>query len=503
MMQWTWMRRAVATLVTATASGCATMIPPPSGKLAADAPAVQTCTAWFRSLDSAIDQSGVRDAGAHRMPGFPYLRVDRFLASFRETVPGDDEAFGVWITRLRSLDATARGFELRNLPEAELRRLDVTSADEALRKMERCADELRRNDVGNAAARERLLAEAQVPDDYTEWQRVVGLYPLARIPFARGVERWHEQVAEMFRHSEEGANGDQALWRYVPPVSAALVSRKDAAAIVVRSKKDRLGIPILDTADRELLLAAHAPMFEVETTGPYDRAGFLFWQGGPTPAVDTSRPTVYRRLAYTRYGSQTLVQLVYTLWFPERPHDDAFDLLAGKLDGIVVRVTIAPDGEPLVYDSIHPCGCYHMFFPTVRVTANPAPEPGDEWALIPATVPAGGQDARLVLRLATRTHYLTAVGWEVNQRSERAVYAFEEEDSLRSLATGAAARRSIYGPDGLVSGTERTERMLFWPMGIPSAGAMRQWGKHATAFLGRRHFDDADLIERRFTLLPQ
>ena len=24
---------------------------------------------------------------------------------------------------------------------------------------------------------------------------------------------------------------------------------------------------------------------------------------------------------------------------------------------------------------------------------------------------------------------------------------------------------------------------------------MRQWGHHATAFIGRRHFDDADLFE--------
>jgi hypothetical protein len=37
-------------------------------------------------------------------------------------------------------------------------------------------------------------------------------------------------------------------------------------------------------------------------------------------------------------------------------------------------------------------------------------------------------------------------------------------------------------------------------MGIRSAGAMRQWGRQATAFVGRRHFDDADLIERRFEL---
>ena len=36
--------------------------------------------------------------------------------------------------------------------------------------------------------------------------------------------------------------------------------------------------------------------------------------------------------------------------------------------------------------------------------------------------------------------------------------------------------------------------------GALDAGAMRQWGHHATAFVGRRHFDDADLIERRFVI---
>jgi hypothetical protein len=29
---------------------------------------------------------------------------------------------------------------------------------------------------------------------------------------------------------------------------------------------------------------------------------------------------------------------------------------------------------------------------------------------------------------------------------------------------------------------------------------MRQWGRHATAFVGRRHFDDPDLLERYFEL---
>jgi hypothetical protein len=31
---------------------------------------------------------------------------------------------------------------------------------------------------------------------------------------------------------------------------------------------------------------------------------------------------------------------------------------------------------------------------------------------------------------------------------------------------------------------------------------MRQWGRHATAFVGKRHFDDAHLFERYFEFRP-
>jgi hypothetical protein len=37
-------------------------------------------------------------------------------------------------------------------------------------------------------------------------------------------------------------------------------------------------------------------------------------------------------------------------------------------------------------------------------------------------------------------------------------------------------------------------------MGVREPGAMRQWGRHATAFVGRQHFDDADLFARYFVI---
>ena len=45
----------------------------------------------------------------------------------------------------------------------------------------------------------------------------------------------------------------------------------------------------------------------------------------------------------------------------------------------------------------------------------------------------------------------------------------------------------------------RKERFFLWPMGVPYAGAMRQWGHHAVAFVGKRYFDDPFLLNKFFS----
>ena len=74
-------------------------------------------------------------------------------------------------------------------------------------------------------------------------------------------------------------------------------------------------------------------------------------------------------------------------------------------------------------------------------------------------------------------------------------YRMAAESDVRSLPTADGRRRSLYGPDGIISQSDRPERFILWPMGIANAGAMRQWGTHATAFIGRRHFDDPFLFD--------
>jgi len=472
-------------------AGCAALPPPQSEHLAAEDAALRECAAWYERLDATVDEAGVRDALAWRVPGFPYLRLDRLTASFASQARRDARAFDAWLARARVLDAEARRIEIGNLPTQALAALD-TDPDRANARTAACAQTLAAQDLATRGGRDQLLERATVPDDYVGWQRVVGLYPITSVPFSAGVERWHAEAEQMFRATRAGAAPQAEIRRYAPAAGAGL-TRAQVAAILARAPRDALGVPQPAAADLEQLFATFAPVFEVETGGAYDYPGALYWADAPVAQVDAARPTVYRRVAHTRYGDDVLLQLVYTTWFPERPGDD---ILAGKLDGVVWRVTLTPHGAPLVYDSMHPCGCFHMFFPTARAAANPAPEPNIEWAFAPLALPAIEPQQRLALRVASGTHYLLNIAPDAGGAATR--YAFADEDGLRALALPGGGTRSLYGPDGLVPGSERPERMLFWPMGIPSAGQMRQWGHHATAFLGRRHFDDADLIERRF-----
>jgi hypothetical protein len=439
----------------------------------------------------------VRDAGAYRIPGFPYLRADRFSASFRDDVKDDPAAFAAWVDRLRNLDATARAYELRNLPLHLLASLEVPDRNAATAKSEACAAELSRNDLAVTSQREALVARAAVPDDYTERNRILGLYPIATLPFSIGVNRWQEETVTTFRRMAAGGGEGGAFTRYEPVANPVGAPR--TRAIFARPQTDRLGIPQFSGDERESLFQTFAPIFEIDTSGVYDHFGSPVWGTGPVPVVDVARSVVYRRLAFTRYRDRVLVQLVYTIWFSERPPESSFDLLSGRLDGLVFRVTLDPQGRPLVYDTIHPCGCYHMFFPTARVTVTSSPEPGIEWAFVPATLPSVGPDHRIVISVASRSHYVVNLRFDTGGRGT--VYRFAEDDELRALPTIKGTTRSAFGPDGIVPGTERGERMLFWPTGVDDTGAMRQWGKHATAFLGRRHFDDPDLIERRFFLV--
>ena len=447
------------------------------------------CHAWLARLDDAVATAQVADAEAERIAGFPGLRVDRTGMALRDEARQSDAAFAAWVQRAAALDDAARAAEIANLPAAAL---GLATAGEALARSQDCRHRAVQQLLAPSAQplRAALLERATVPARYSSAGRALGLYPLVRWPFFAGVQGWQKQHA-----------AEMARWATQPPrlhrVGPAAATRAREQPPPWPPATDALGLPQPTPAHAAQLFAWHAPVFEIEALGSPDRFGALAWPEAGPPRVDTAAPVVYQRLSHTRVGGLWLLQLSYTLWFPERPASSAFDLLAGALDGVVLRLTLDEHGQPLLLDTIHACGCYHLFFPAATLRPRDGGPRFEEWLFAPAPLPPLAPAQRLVVRLASATHYVMGLQTLPRATVAAETYTLQPEEALRSLPT-PSGRRSLYGPDGLVAGTERGERFLFWPMGIASAGAMRQWGHHATAFVGRRHFDEADLIDRRF-----
>lgn len=472
--------RLAGLVVLMAAAGCATGVAPQDHHAYAEAQA-RECADWYDTLDAAVEAAGMRGAAM-----------------------ANDQALDALIDRLVGLDLATRGHEISNLPTERLndRLKDVPAGSgesqlaAVMRRTRDCGSLLRRIDMANPELRKALLERLRVPDDYVTGYRIAGLYARARIAFLAGVRRLEADAQAAFGR-DLGATGQGTVVRY-SPLNRPRLKPAQVREILARSAVNPLRVPEPAQDDLEALFANYAPSFEVDTTGDYDRPGALRWRWGPLPEVDAADPVLYRQVAHTRYGGVNPLQLVYTVWFSERPAQAGIDLLSGALDGVVFRVTLAPDGTPLAYDSMHSCGCYHMFFPTPRAVLLPPPSGEFEWVFAPQTLAQLGPEDRLVVRLAPRTHYVERVYHD--QTDSLATYELRPYDALRSLPRMHGGARSVFGPDGIIAGTDRREQWLVWPMGIASAGAMRQWGRHATAFVGRRHFDDADLMERRFVL---
>lgn len=462
---------------------------------------LRTCAQFFSALDREVAEAGVGDGGASRIPGYPYLRVDRFLNSFKQAAM-ERFAFDAWVERMQTLDREARRAEIANLPQLSRQRLSEYSPDGSplTQTMRRCGDTLQRADLTDVDTRQRLLRTAQAPSEYRNLYRVLGVYPLSALFVSQGIARWHEKTQRIFGTPLEVLPVRGEIHRYLPPAEVPPLSSVEIASVLARGARNPLGIPEPDAIERERLFATFAPVWEVDTVSDNDRLGGPHWSEGAVPEVDISRPSVYRHLSHTRFQDQILLQLNYVAWFPARPKSGALDILGGRLDGITWRVTLAPNGRPLVYDSMHNCGCYHMFFPTRGLRLKERDSGFEEPPLIPQQAPEWSEEHRVILRIASRTHYLQRV-YTTPVSGQGTLYRWADYHELRSLPLPGEGHRSLFRTDGIVSGTERGERFLLWPMGVPAPGAMRQWGHHATAFVGRRHFDDAHLLERYFAAI--
>jgi hypothetical protein len=457
----------VAWLLIAALGGCAHWSPTPAPDIRL---ADRQCLAAFAEFDQALAASDLRDSEGVAPMGWPFLRLDRFLASFRDELQ-NDAIRNIWVDALGELDARAREMEATNLASRDL-------SAPTLQTLAKCRTELIANLRANSAA-VTAIAATEVPDEYSGWRRGLGLYPLA-VLFARaGVQRLHED--NPVTRVPPATDVPYRIYRWPERGRGRLPNLSSAP----RDALDRVQLTAEEYAE---LFAYHAPTWKVSTASTNDHIGQPVWRGERI-AIDPAAPSLYWYSSFTRFEGAVLLQLNYVVWFAARPPRSKFDLLAGDIDGITWRVTLDRDGTPLLYDAMHNCGCYHQFYPSFRLRQKPQRE-DDEPLWVPLTLTPGP----VTIYLAAGSHYITALTAEAAAGVELHV---QDYDTLRGIPSNSN-RRSIFGPQGIIRGSERLERFVLWPLGVPAPGAMRSRGHHATAFIGRRHFDDPALIARYF-----
>jgi hypothetical protein len=274
------------------------------------------CRASYADVDARIQKAGVHDDEYFAVPGFPYIRTDRLMSSYRTEVSGDLNTLGTWMLQLRENDSIARDIELTNLGMPKYERADL------LNTLRTCAVWLSFDELADPPTLAKLIEAARISDAPAQ-----PAAPHDSAPAARS----HTPLIQ---------------WRAASP--PADVNLPSGFATAARDELGRVGL-LMD--QWPALAARHAPQLLIETAGDGDRVGApILTEAGPS--VDVSRPVVYYLPSYARIHDRTLVQLNYFIWFSPRP---------GALDGMIWRVTLGEDGKPLVYDHARADGAGHAW----------------------------------------------------------------------------------------------------------------------------------------------
>jgi hypothetical protein len=469
-------RHACLSLIVAALAACAVSKPDP---FEGWYDSYRTCRAEYAAVDARIDAAGVRDAGTYRVPGYPYLRTDRTLASFAHEVKSLDE-IGGWIRHMRETDQEAREFEYINLgmnrQEAAIQRDRFLNCGRILASVEF---------LDQPAEYARLLAAVAPKDEYSSVRRALGLYPLAAPAMRAGIKARQQALDQAYAEplDQIPADAPLQLWRAKPEADLSLV-KIDFRKVL----PDELGFPGFPDSTFRALAEYYAPQLWIETGSDADRLALpVLTQEGP--AADPSQPQVHFHVTFARFGGKALVQINYLVWFKGA---DAH----APLDGFIWRVTFDEKMRPLIYESLHTSGRDHRWYPVQPLARH---ERKSEEHGIPVVAPQPAPAHLATLRIKAGTHEILRVV-DAGAIPGNAAQTFEirRYEDLFTLPAPGGGRHSLFGPDGLVPGPHGADPISGFASGIHEPGALRQLGRHAITPIGRAHFDDPFLLESVF-----
>lgn len=272
----------------------------------------------------------------------------------------------------------------------------------------------------------------------------------------------------------------------------------------------------------ETLLQRYAPIIvqEIPTDPEYsprsDLIGALQWSDQwDEIQVNVREPAVYAFGQTRTIGGEPHKQLIYTHFYPEHPKLKFFDAEAGEIEGLTLRITLDFRNQPLVFETIYNCGCYHRLYVTEKLEAAALHEFGEPLKgkifsiekkvlgkidlIVLEKLPDRLEGRRPVLycwgayhlpgKVAIGLDSVRIDGENLGSKS----YRLEPYRNLE-LATDPDHPRSVFDRNGLVRGADRMEAFLLAPTGIFHAGTPRQRGTQLIHF-DQEDFEDPKLFE--------
>ena len=469
-------------------------------------PEVLKCLELYDTLDKSIIESQSTDAQYRRMPGFPFLKTSRFLASTLNklsnqpsTHPENLQAWQDWLTASNSI-----AIESLIIENLSVESLTTSFSNEPVSQQSliHCGNKLitqltQSNSLDWQTEIKRL---SQVPPHYQSWKRVLGFYPLLAYPFKQGVK--NELVVTTQREENYAPeNSSIVLYSFESKLANATRAVRDSFIEPMSIKTNDAGIPIIESALEDQLLAQHSPNVAVShPQASHNLIGSLMRDENHQLTLNTQQPSLYTWLDYGYFNDAPTIRLNYSFWFTERPKKNRWDLLGGTLDGLIWRVHLDLNGQPIAWDSIHNCGCWYRIHPAQDYEIkSKARSFFDEPFYVGPSLSPDNTNKALLLENDTH-HIITVKSHFENITTIKNILGTQQPYlSLKALPLQASPDTSLkyektFDQNGLIPDSQRLERFIFWPMGVLSAGAMRVAGTHAISFIGQRHFDDPFLL---------
>ncbi|MHC1741936.1 MAG: hypothetical protein AB9873_02775 [Syntrophobacteraceae bacterium] len=465
-------------------------------------PRNQPCAGFLRGLDQIIAEHGVRDASTTVVGSFPYLRADRFHAALWEHASRPDER-EQWVDGMRRLFRKSIRKEIRNLP-AEVYSIQTRGHSEPMSKetlldrAESCSTQLYEADRKIPGFHELVHSMVHVPDEYSYLMRTIGVHPVAALPVIAVTNRVRKKILRTFETPLERLPVSGTITTYRP---TGWTRRSEAVVreVLDRAAENPLQIPLFTPEEQRDLAHDFAPVLFVDRTGSFDLPGAIVARKQGFD-VDPGQPALYYYVSYAFKRDQPVVQINYVVWFPERAGEKAPSIEHGHLDGLTIRVTLDRDGRPFMMDAMNNCGCYHFFVPERNAVARIKPKRFGLDPFVPQWLPSVVASQRFGLRVNTGWHQVERVLSVDEASGSGHEYQLVPYERLESLDGANGLHLSLFNERGIARGTGRIEPLIFFSMGIPSVGSMRQRGNHPIDLVGRAHFDDPNLFDKHFEL---